>query len=73
MTDMQDGKVVKEAAASGAQPPSEVERSVYNYESAGITEREGNVPVWLWIVVVSLALWGIYYLVTYWNAPVTPP
>ena len=54
MTDMRDDKAVKEAAVSGAQPPSgsEAERSVYNYESAGITEREGNVPIWLWIVVV---------------------
>ena len=74
MTDMRDDKAVKEAAVSGAQPPSgsEAERSVYNYESAGITEREGNVPIWLWIVVVSLALWGLYYLVTYWNGPATP-
>lgn len=46
--------------------------SVYTYESAGIAERKGNVPIWLWIVVVSLLLWGLYYLVTYWNAPVTP-
>ncbi len=44
---------------------------VYTYESAGITEREGKVPVWLWIVVVLLLVWGFYYLVTYWNPPVT--
>ncbi len=47
--------------------------SVYTYESAGIAERRGNVPIWLWGVVVSLLIWGLYYLVTYWNAPLTPP
>ncbi len=43
---------------------------VYVYESAGITEREGRVP--LWLVVVSLMIWGPYYLFTYWNAPISP-
>jgi cytochrome c-type biogenesis protein CcmH/NrfG len=46
--------------------------SVYTYESAGIAERKGNVPIWLWVVVVSLLLWGLYYLVAYWNAPAPP-
>jgi len=45
---------------------------VYTYQSAGITERKGNVPIWLWIVVASLLVWGIYYLVSYWNAPGAP-
>lgn len=69
MTDTQndnDAEGVKAArthAASG--------HSVYRYESAGIAEREGHVPLWLWLVVVSLLIWGIYYLVTYWNAPLT--
>lgn len=49
------------------QPAPEPEHSLYLYQSAGITERQGKVPVWLWIVVVSLVIWGIYYLVTYWN------
>lgn len=44
--------------------------SVYVYASAGIAERKGSVPLWLWSVVVSLLIWGVYYLVTYWNAPV---
>ncbi len=75
MTDMQSEKAVKDAATSGARSAAgtEAERPLANYESAGITEREGNVPIWLWIVVVSLLLWGLYYLVTYWNGPVTPP
>ena len=46
-------------------------QAVYTYESAGISERKGNVPAWLWIVAVALVIWGIYYLVTYWNAPPT--
>jgi hypothetical protein len=44
---------------------------VYTYESAGIAEREGSVPFWLWIVVVLLLVWGVYYLVAYWNPPPT--
>lgn len=47
------------------------DRTVYVYASAGISERKGNVPFWLWGVVVSLLIWGVYYLVTYWNAPLT--
>ena len=46
--------------------------SVYTYESAGIAERKGHIPIWLWLVVASLLVWGVYYLVTYWNAPVSP-
>jgi hypothetical protein len=45
---------------------------VYVYESGGIAERDGHVPVWLWLVVVSLLIWGVYYLVTYWNTPLGP-
>ena len=66
MTDMPDRNERTEAVR--AQTPGD-EHSVYFYESAGIAERDGHVPVWLWIVVVSLFIWGIYYLVTYWNAP----
>ncbi len=48
------------------------DRPVYMYASAGVTERTGGVPVWLWLVAISLLIWGIYYLVTYWNAPAGP-
>ena len=47
-------------------------QTVHVYESAGIAEHEGHVPLWLWLVAVSLLIWGIYYLLTYWNAPVGP-
>jgi hypothetical protein len=45
-------------------------QTVYVYGSAGITEREGGVPKWLWGVIAVLVVWGGYYLVAYWNAPV---
>ncbi len=75
MTDRQSEEAVKNAGASGTRSAAgtEAEHFLATYESAGITEREGNVPIWLWIVVVSLLLWGLYYLVTYWNGPATPP
>jgi hypothetical protein len=53
--------------ASGSVP-----EHVYVYESAGISEHEGSIPIWLWVVVVTLFLWGFYYLVTYWSAPIGP-
>lgn len=49
------------------------EETVYRYEGAGIAEREGHVPVWLWGVVLVLLIWGVYYLVAYWNAPIGTP
>jgi hypothetical protein len=51
-------------------PPHEVsEESVYTYAAAGLRERKGRVPYWLWFVVIALAIWGVYYLMTYWNPP----
>jgi hypothetical protein len=47
-------------------------QTLYHYESAGITEREGMVPAWLWAVAAALLTWGFYYLVAYWSAPVIP-
>jgi hypothetical protein len=72
MTESQSDNEAESKRTASPQPaPEHVPgHSVYTYESAGIAEREGNVPIWLWIVVVSLLIWGIYYLVTYWNAPV---
>lgn len=71
MTDMPVGNEPQGTEAARAPTPSgdASEHSVYFYESAGIAERDGHVPFWLWLVVVSLFIWGIYYLVTYWNAP----
>lgn len=74
MTEPQSDDEAENVDAPGAQPSSgrASGHSVYHYESAGIAEREGNVPIWLWIVAVSLLIWGAYYLITYWNAPATP-
>lgn len=59
-------------SVKGEPPASGREHGVYTYESAGIAEREGSVPGWLWGVVALLLMWGIYYLVAYWNAPIGP-
>jgi hypothetical protein len=74
MTESQSNNDVENVEVTSPQPASEhvPGHSVYTYASAGIAERKGNVPIWLWIVAVSLLIWGIYYLVTYWNAPVAP-
>ncbi len=63
------------AETARAQAPSGAAsgHSVYVYESSGIAEREGHVPLWLWIVVVLLSIWGVYYLVAFWNAPMISP
>ncbi|MGE5758502.1 MAG: hypothetical protein ACM3W8_06520 [Sideroxydans sp.] len=74
MTDTQTGKQAKGMKVSHTQAESGhvSGHPVYVYESAGIEEREGQVPLWLWLVVVSLMIWGLYYLFTYWNAPIGP-
>jgi hypothetical protein len=47
---------------------SEREREeTYLYNSSGIRERHGTVPLWLQLVVIALIVWGIYYLVRFWN------
>jgi hypothetical protein len=40
---------------------------VFYYKDAGIEENHGYVPRWLWVVVVVMAVWGIYYLYAYWS------
>ncbi len=71
MTEAKSNSEQEGNEATGSQTSSgNVVGHVYVYESAGIAERDGHVPIWLWIVVVTLLVWGIYYLVTYWNAPV---
>jgi hypothetical protein len=55
-----------EADPAGAPPD---ENHVYTYQSAGIAERKGRVPPWLWVVAMLLAIWGLYYLIAFWNPP----
>lgn len=58
-----------------AEPPEQSDAAAheterpYSYTDAGIQERHGYVPVWLWGVVVALVIWGIYYTVAYWSPP----
>lgn len=42
-------------------------RRPYVYRHAGISEREGTIPVWLIAVVVGLLVWSAYYRVRYWS------
>lgn len=39
----------------------------YIYQSAGISERKGFVPVWLIWVALGLIIWAVYYLFSYWS------
>ncbi|HUO44783.1 MAG TPA: hypothetical protein VMT94_07730 [Burkholderiales bacterium] len=55
--------------AAPAADKAETENTVYLYENAGIEERHGHIPAWLWAVVIVLSAWGIYYLITYWQPP----
>jgi hypothetical protein len=55
-------------AIKTAEPPDlSKERPPYLYQAAGIEEREGYIPVWLTLVVVSLILWSVYYTIRYWS------
>lgn len=40
---------------------------VYVFKDSGIRERRGRVPLWLIGVAVCLLLWGVYYLIYYWE------
>ncbi|MCF8721807.1 hypothetical protein [Nitrospina gracilis] len=42
----------------------------YTYQTAGIRERDGYVPLWLILVGVGLLIWSGYYLWAYWLPPV---
>lgn len=73
MTEPQHDQKIQTSADTGAHAAKPgPDRPVYMYASAGINERKGGVPFWLWLVAVSLLIWGIYYLITYWNAPAVP-
>ncbi|GJL79329.1 MAG: hypothetical protein NPINA01_23180 [Nitrospinaceae bacterium] len=39
----------------------------YTYQSAGIRERDGTIPLWLILVGVGLMIWSGYYLFRYWT------
>jgi len=72
MTKTLDNMKIKNTGASpdhGSQ--TNAEHDMYTYVTAGISEHQGKVPVWLWIVVILLLSWGLYYLLHYWSASMT--
>lgn len=71
-TDHKVERAELDSTQSASESASASGHSVYSYQTAGISEHQGSVPLWLWIVVFSLLIWGFYYLVTYWNAPIVP-
>ena len=46
-----------------------MERKRKEQYAPGIESYEGIVPVWLIIVYAGLIIWGIYYLIKYWEGP----
>jgi hypothetical protein len=72
MTSEQPGTVKSDPTVvdTPAVPSKASVGEVYLYSDSGIAERKGNVPLWLWLVAVGLSIWGIYYLLMYWNPTV---
>jgi hypothetical protein len=64
-----DGVAAPQAAAAPGARGRPVPPDVYVYAVSGIAERKGRIPVWLWLVALGLTVWGIYYLIAYWNPP----
>jgi hypothetical protein len=51
-----------------AEPGSDPARGpVHEYAAGEIRSHRGRVNRWLLVVYTALALWGVYYLVTYWG------
>lgn len=42
---------------------------VFIYKDAGIQEKHGYVPGWLWLVAIVLVVWAIYYTYANWAPP----
>lgn len=74
MTEQQSDKKAEDIDVSVTPPlpRAEAEHAVYLYKSSGIEEHKGRVPMWLWVVAGALVIWGIYYLIAYWNVPAAP-
>lgn len=73
MTKTQIDSEAKSAGIANMQPRSgKVPTSTVHTYASGIEEREGSVPMWLWVVVATLLMWGFYYLIAYWDSPIGP-
>ncbi len=59
----------KDGAAGSAAAGRPAPPDVYVYAVSGMAERKGRIPIWLWLVALGLTIWGIYYLIAYWNPP----
>lgn len=35
--------------------------------ASDVESYEGTVPAWLIMIYAGLVIWGIYYLITYWD------
>lgn len=47
--------------------PEAEDQEVYHYAYSGIREQHGFVPLWLKLVTLGLIIWGVYYLIRYWE------
>jgi hypothetical protein len=47
----------------------EPEDDLHTFAGGEIQSRHGIVNRWLLVVYAILAVWGVYYLVTYWTGP----
>jgi hypothetical protein len=54
---------------AGLPTPETEHEEINRYETSGIEERHGSVPLWLIGVIVVLVIWMVYYLIRYWTAP----
>lgn len=62
-----EDKTKKPQESGGADPHSP--DTEYTYQTAGLRERSGTIPLWLWVVYIGLIVWGVYYTWTYWTPP----
>ena len=44
-----------------------MERTEKEEYAPDVESYEGMVPAWLIVVYVGLIIWGIYYLIKYWD------
>ena len=45
------------------------EEEEYTYQTSGIRERKGFIPLWLLLLATTLICWGVVYLAQNWSPP----